>query len=180
MIKFKCILLVWVIAMLITGYHGTSLNNAHNILNEGKFKISNTDTEWLGSGIYFYYDINDAYGWRNTEAILHSVIKIENDEFLDIDSTQGGELFYRMVEYMANLENKSINVPVNVQKNQCALMKMLWDTYPKIKVMAASFPKEPTKFKVLLDRRPLRKEFCVRNNPYIKYTQLIRKGDLDD
>ena len=56
MIKFKCILLVWVIAMLITGYHGTSLNNAHNILNEGKFKISNTDTEWLGSGIYFYYD----------------------------------------------------------------------------------------------------------------------------
>lgn len=59
-------------------------------------------------------------------------------------------------------------------------MKIIWDLHPKIKVMTASFPKEPTKFKTLLDKRPLRKEFCVRNNSYIKHTQLIRKGDLDD
>ncbi|MEA3545209.1 MAG: hypothetical protein U9R69_08330, partial [Thermodesulfobacteriota bacterium] len=35
-------------------YHGTSLNIAHNVLDSGKFKVSNSSDDWLGSGVYFF------------------------------------------------------------------------------------------------------------------------------
>ncbi len=86
-----------------------------------------------------------------------------------------------MLECISSLQEKTIKMDANnVQKNQYAVMKMLWESYPKIKVISASFPKTRTIFKTLLDRRPIRKEFCVRNNEYIKCTQLIKRRDLDD
>ena len=156
------------------------MDSANNIINEGKFKISHSDTEWLGEGIYYYFDISDAYSWRETEAILHSVIKIEDTEYLDIDSDIGADIYNQMLDYISTMQDKKIDSSVNIQKNQCAVMKMLWDAYPHMKVVSASFPTVKTKVKTLLDRRPIRKEFCVRNNDCIKCTQLIRKGDLDD
>lgn len=167
--------------MFLTGYHGTSLDNAKHIIDEGIFKISNHDTEWLGNGIYYYFNISDAYNWRNTEAILHSVIKVDDEEYLDIDTPTGADIYNQMINYISMVQNKSVNTSLdNAQKNQCAVMKMLWDAYPNIKVIAASFPSEPTKVRALLDRRPKRKEFCIRDNRLIKCTQLIRKVDLDD
>lgn len=47
--------------MFLTGYHGTTLDDANNIIKDGSFKISNSDTEWLGEGIYYYFNISDAY-----------------------------------------------------------------------------------------------------------------------
>ena len=167
--------------MFLTGYHGTTLDSANNIIKEGKFKISHSDTEWLGEGIYYYFDIIDAYEWRNTEAILHSIIKIDNKEYLDIDTEIGADIYNQIVDYISTTQDKSVNISLkNAQKNQCAVMKMLWETYPNVKVISASFPTAQTKVRTLLDRRPTRKEFCVRNNSFIKCTQLIRKGDLDD
>ncbi|MCI8603396.1 MAG: hypothetical protein HFE79_04535 [Ruminiclostridium sp.] len=167
--------------MLLTGYHGTTLDNANRILKEEKFNISNKDTEWLGEGIYYYVNISDAYEWKNADAILHSVIKIDDSEYLDIDSSNGTIVFNEMLECISSLQEKTIKMDANnVQKNQYAVMKMLWESYPKIKVISASFPKTRTIFKTLLDRRPIRKEFCVRNNEYIKCTQLIKRRDLDD
>ncbi len=166
--------------MFLTGYHGTSLDSANRIINEGMFLSSDSDKDWLGSGIYFYFDINDAFVWRNTEAILHSIIRVEPDEVLDIDTGEGADIFNKMIDYIIKLDCIPKNAKVSVQENQCALMRMIWDTYPNVKVIAASFPKQPTKFKTMLDRRPRRKEFCVRNNECIKYTHLVRKGDLYD
>lgn len=166
--------------MFLTGYHGTTLDNANKIINEESFLLSNSDKDWLGSGIYFYFNINDALAWRNSEAILHSVIGVEPDEFLDIDTKTGSDIFNNMIEYIIESVGIPSNAKVSVQENQCSLMRMIWDTYPDVKVIAASFPKQPTKLKTMLDRRPRRKEFCVRNNKCIKYTHLIRKDDLDD
>lgn len=167
--------------MYLTGYHGTTSINANNIIKEGNFKISNSDVEWLGDGIYYYFDINDAYEWRNSEVILHSVIKIEDKEYLDIDSDVGKKIYNQIIEYISDMQGKSVNRSFeSIQKNQCAVMKMLWQTNPNIKVISASFPAVKTKLKTLLDTRPTRKEFCVRNNSYIKCTQLIRKDDLND
>ena len=166
--------------MFLTGYHGTTSESANNIIKEGKFDISRSDTEWLGEGIYYYFDIDDAYKWRNTEAILHSVIKIEDSEYLDIDSKLGADIYNEMLECISEIHGQKISPSARVQQNQCAVMKMIWNEYPKVKVISASFPTYQTVFKTLLDRRPTRKEFCVRNNECIKCTQLIRKGDLDD
>lgn len=166
--------------MFLTGYHGTTLKSANSIIEEGKFNISKSETEWLGNGIYYYFDITDAYKWRNTEIILHSVIKINDNEYLDIDTDVGADIYNDIIDFISNIQDKEINTSVkNSQKNQCAVMKMIWDSNPNIKAISASFATTPTKVRTLLDRRPTRKEFCVRNNDVIKCTQLIRKGDLD-
>ncbi len=164
--------------MFLTGYHGTTLTSANKIL-EGEFNISSSETEWLGDGIYFYFSISDAYAWRNTEVILHSVIKIDDEEYLDIDSDTGKQIFSSICDLIAKAQGKVVSQN-DIQKNQCAVMRILWDAYPKLKVVSASFPTERSKVRTLVDPRGKRKEFCVRNNDCIKHTYLIRKGDLDD
>ena len=167
--------------MFITGYHGTTMDSANNIINGEGFWISKGDTEWLGKGIYYYFDISDAYEWKDAEAILHSVIKIDDKEYLDIDTKEGAGIFNQMIDHIADKQDKAISNSLRyAQQNQCAVMKMLWDSCPQIKVVSASFHKKKTKVRTLLDRRDIRKEFCVRNNDCIKCTQLIQRGDLDD
>ena len=166
--------------MFLSGYHGTSLSNANNIVLENQYNISNGKKEWLGPGIYFYFDINDAYEWRNSEAIMHSVIRIEENEFLDIDTEIGSSIFNQIIDHIALRQKKSVNKSVKKsQKNQCAVMKMIWDSNPNIKAIAASFPSTPTKVRTLLDRRHVRKEFCVRNNDSIVFTYIIRKDEIN-
>ena len=169
------------IFIFITGYHGTTLENAYNIIDSGQFIISNSNTEWLGSGIYFYYDLSDAYDWKATEAILHCVIKIDEDSFMDLDDERSKKLINDMINYIYESEDLCAEFSAKyIQKNQCALMKMIWDSYPKLKTIAATFKKNERKIKFLIDPRSGRKEFCVRNNESIKLIQLIRKDDLDD
>jgi hypothetical protein len=165
--------------MFLTGYHGTTSSNAELIL-KNNYKISSGDKEWLGDGVYFYNELSDAYEWRESEAILHSVIKIGEDEYLDIDSDEGKETFNKIIDIISK-EYKSINNdPKYAVQNQCAIMKIIWKCFPKIMAISASFAKSPTRYRTLLDTRPKRKEFCVRDNSCIKLTYLIRKDDLDD
>ena len=47
-------------------YHGTSLENANKICkssNEINFKISCGKTEWLGNGVYFFDNKQNAIDW---------------------------------------------------------------------------------------------------------------------
>ena len=166
--------------MFLTGYHGTSLENGHKIIEEQQFNISDGKKEWLGKGIYFYFSFTDAYNWRDSDAIIHSVIKIDEDEYLDIDSKEGERIYNGILDIITSMQSKPIYSSASPQENQCAVMKMIWGQQPKIKVISASFATEPTKIKTLIDKRPRRKEFCVRNNNCIKHSYLIRKGDLDD
>ena len=115
----------------------------------------------LPSGIYFYFDINDAFVWRNTEAILHSIIRVEPDEVLDIDTGEGADIFNKMIDYIIKLDCIPKNAKVSVQENQCALMRMIGDTYSNVKVIAASFPKQPTKLKLCLTDAREEKNFVL-------------------
>lgn len=167
--------------MFLSGYHGTSIDNANSILDEHSFNLSTSDTDWLGQGIYFYFDISDAYNWRDSDAILHSVIKIDDSEFLDIDTTEGKKIYRDAVDCIAKIHNQPVSSrAVSAEKNQCAVMRMLWDSCPELKVVAASFPTERTKYRTMIETRLFRKEFCVKDNSFIKHTYLIRKDDLDD
>ena len=164
--------------MLIAGYHGTTRNNAKQILKSKEFKISNGEKEWVGRGIYFYPDINDAYCWRKSESILHTVIKVDSNEYLDLDSLEG-QLIYRGVLRLIKCTMPCLNTS-DPEKNQCAVMNIIWDVYKHLKVISGSFAKEETKIRTLVDFRERRKEFCVRDNESIVYIQEIKRGDLDD
>jgi hypothetical protein len=61
-----------------TGYHGTSMQNAKSILENG-FKVMASSEDWLGHGLYFFIDgisepENSAFEWsQNTFDIDHGV-----------------------------------------------------------------------------------------------------------
>lgn len=161
--------------MLITGYHGTTLDCGNNIIKEGQYHLSSSKTEWLGKGVYFYVNFSDAFEWKpksgDEKVVLHSVIRVKDDEFLDLDSDEGAVVWNRILDYICVSEN--IVLDGTHEENQCAVCKMIWDSNPQIKVIAASFATALSKAKVLIDRRKRRREFCVRDNESIRCTQII-------
>lgn len=171
--------------MFLTGYHGTTLVAAHSILEEGAYHLSTRDTEWLGSGIYFYPSFSDAYNWETidgripAEAILHSVIKVKNTEYLDFDSDKGHEIYQAACALISEMQGKEISANLTESQTQCAIAKIVWDIHDEIKVLAASFPTEKKKVRAIKEARKYRKEFCVRDNSYIKHTYIIERRNLD-
>lgn len=162
--------------MFITGYHGTTLEKAKKIIKEKKFYISNKNDEWLGNGIYFYEKYSDAARWESKEnlrsdAVLHVIIEIDNDKYIDFDSDMGKELFARM---MSIIKSQNIDIIENsAQQNQCSTMNYIWEKNKSLQAVFASFPTEPSIYPVMLQYRTLRREFCVRNNSFIKDIVLL-------
>lgn len=171
--------------MFLTGYHGTTLVAAHSILAEGTYHLSTRDTEWLGSGIYFYPSFSDAYNWVTidgrmpVEAILHSVIKVKSMEYLDFDSERGHEIYHAACIMISEMQGKQISANLTESQTQCAIARIVWDICDDIKVLAASFPTEKKIVRAIKEYRMYRKEFCVRSNSCIKHTYMIDRRDLD-
>ncbi|MHC1696035.1 MAG: hypothetical protein AB9835_12370 [Eubacteriales bacterium] len=164
--------------MYFTGYHGTSSSNAHIIYNEKAFSISKGNKEWLGSGIYFYDEYQDALCWASDRYdidgdIIHAIIKIKENEYIDFD-TYIGKCYLR--EIIDTLHNEfDIQLNGTTQENQCAIMNYIWSSDDSIKLLIASFPKEPSKVKLLLDVREQRRELCVRDNTSIISVQILER-----
>ncbi len=159
---------------MITGYHGTTKRHAHSIISERKFHISSGNREWLGSGIYFYEKFSDAYNWHSSgeeKVVLHSVIEVSDDEYLDIESPEGIEVLNGILKFIRSTED--VELTGTHQENQCAVCNMIWNTCPDIKVLSASFATTPMREKLLIDTRPRRREMCVRSNEQIKCTQIV-------
>jgi len=159
-----------------TGYHGTSQEFAKKILESESFDLSVGKEEWLGTGIYFYEGYSDALNWAaknfdQDNAVLHVVISADEDEYIDLDSEYGKQIYQKVV----NVISKRCNYLVNgtAQENQCAIANFLWSKFIHIKILFASFPTEPSKFALLKDARAKRRELCVRDNESIKGIQLI-------
>ncbi len=166
--------------LLLTGYHGTSAENAKSILKSGKFLLSSGTKEWLGTGIYFYREFEDAYDWARGNPgggeVLHIIAEVDRDRYLDIDSPGGKLLCGKMLDIIQR--DFTYVVKGTAQENQCAVMNYIWSYCKNIDVLSAEFPVEKTKTPLLSDFRRRRREFCLRDNSLIKSIQLIEKGDL--
>ncbi len=164
--------------MFITGYHGTTKDKAKKIVEENNFIISNKKDEWLGKGIYFYEKYSDAIKWESkdkhkSDAVLHVIVEIDDNEYIDFDSDKGKELFARM---MSIIKKQDIDIDMNsAQQNQCSTMNYIWKMVPNIQAVFASFPTEPSIYPVMLQYRTLRREFCVRDNSVIKDIVLLKE-----
>lgn len=163
--------------MHISGYHGTSLEAAQSIVASKEFHPSTGDKQWLGDGVYFYFAVDDALNWSNSEAIVHAIVEVEFDNYLDIDSPRGLAVYRKVKEYLSTKYCQYVN-DISPQKNQCLVMNIIWEKCSSIEVIAASFASKPTEFKTLIDDRIKRKEFCVRNNKPIKYIHCIKRERL--
>lgn len=167
--------------MLITGYHGTTRYCADKILQEKHFQPSVGKDEWLGTGIYFYREYRDALGWQlknstmQAEAVLHAVVYVPDDAYLDLDTEEGHYVVRETLRYLQ--KNKYIS-DTNAQINQCAVMNLIWDTSPELQLLLASFASERTQIRMLTDARERRREFCVRSNESILSIQEIERVNL--
>lgn len=164
--------------MIITGYHGTSNENADNIINNKLFNPSDSEKDWLGKGIYFYEKYIDAAMWKNkdgkmSEVVLHSILQIDDNAYLDFDKDEGKKLFEGMMGIIIKSGLKISDK--SAQRNQCSVMNYIWQKFPEIQAVFASFPKEPSRYPVMLQYRKLRREFCVRNNSSIKNTIVLER-----
>lgn len=158
------------------------MESAENILKCG-YNNSVRKENWLGDGVYFYPHFEDAYNWENiktkepSEAILHSVIRINEDELLDMDTQDGASLVDNLINELA--DTTDIGNIKNIEERECAAMRLIWKTYSKFNIIACSFAPKKKKINLLFDSRKKRREFCVRNNQYIINTVLIKRSDLD-
>lgn len=106
-------------ACKLIGYHGTSKENANNILKYKKFLKSRDEDEWIGPGIYFYDNIENAYEYnmRNNNdlsyedfvsktSILEVNINCEEQNILNLNDFENKFrfiLFYDLVkDYIKN------------------------------------------------------------------------------
>lgn len=154
----------------ITGYHGTSKSAAKQIIEEQKFTLSKKNTEWLGSGVYFYPNYSDALEWKDIDehAILHSVICVNENEVIDLSKAKGKALLHNCKQILkATLDDEIVKQLDNIEERQCYVCNFLWKANPKIKVIIGEFPTERSVFTTLTDEREFRKEFCVRESKYI-------------
>lgn len=122
----------------IVAYHGTTKAAKDEIISSGKFKKSQGDKEWAGTGIYFFIDsncnqaINNAKSWSHyikinewkNVAVIEAHILINPSLVLDLRIDQAADLFHR---YRNLLFEKA------VQKAQANGRNYLGDQYSDVR-----------------------------------------------
>lgn len=157
----------------ITGYHGTTKDNAISIINDGlKFEVSQKEKNWLGNGIYFYRYYSDAAIWHNpdtdeaSEDIFHVVVKVKRDECFDLETDEDCKMFEEIVDSVYQQGMTSENQQVQFH---CMIMNLIWAEHPQLKVACgrfAAYERLPNQL-AMVEYRTQRREFCVRDNGVI-------------
>jgi len=106
------------ISTIFIGYHGTSAENAHSIIDTDFIPSQNHD-EWLGHGVYFFIDgiscpKNNAEEWAKTQAwdkdkkcykyktysVIQAEINVQKLRPLDLTTTDGLIVFNTVRELL--------------------------------------------------------------------------------
>ena len=184
--------------MFLSGFHGTSRDSARQIVNGRWFKSSAGKREWLGSGVYFYKDVKAAYDWcgadpKNptpSEAIVHAVVSVDEDRYLDLDTEENLELFDKVQKKLRKKDESrfyfSDTKRIDAQLLQCEAVMAIRDAYPRIQVVAASLYAE-RKPPTIIDPRKRRTEFCIVDagidpsvpTPHIRTLRVLYRSQLD-
>lgn len=89
----------------LVGYHGTTIKNAMEIVQENKFVIKGRDNHWLGQGVYFFENDKELAGiWMKSNryisdqdfAILRCEIECKEEELLDLNTVSGKRLLLQI------------------------------------------------------------------------------------
>lgn len=119
----------------ITGYHGTSKESANNILKYKIYIDSNSDSEWLGTGVYFFIDddkdkaINNAKKWAinykkfSFYSVIETTMLTEEEKIIDLNDPEWQDLYhqYRNAR-IKEIINRGIRFEVDINKFECSII----------------------------------------------------------
>lgn len=117
---------------IITVFHGTTFESALKILKENHFNKSCNEDDWLGNGIYFYDNLNNAILYNIRKYINHNALYPTYDKL-----SKERVILVANIEYSDN-EIVDFNEIENLQK-LLGLWKLFYDkiknneTYKKLK-----------------------------------------------
>ena len=156
----------------MTGHHGTLKSKAIKIMRED-FYISKKPNEWLGRGIYFFSERQDAWKWAEQEArkakhhgeypfVITADISCSKGEFADLDYE---EERHKMDTALQKCKYKGAPEFSSDKEMRC-FYSNLYKRLSGIKVMAYTFPIALTNkygFPYILNKR----QISVENNEYL-------------
>lgn len=171
-----------------TLYHGTSASSADNIMKHNfQIKKSRSD-HWLGNGIYFYDDYENAYLWakkkfklKNTSIIIAYT---DIDNVFDLDRKSNYNTFMRYTdEIMLDMELNGVNTG---DMNNLEVRCLIFDCFKKIAEIKAiaytfnldlQFGKGKNKFLRLGKNE---KQICVYDISILKNIRVYNSFDEED
>lgn len=164
----------------MSGYHGTAQSRFKSIQRE-KFRLSSGDKEWLGPGIYFFAEYENAVWWAKGEArrrikpkagdppfVIQVNLWYNENEHLDLDLVPDREQYELLV---SQIESKLTRKPcfdafdpMTARKlRRCLYCKLLFHSTP-VKILSCTFFKEYNEYDIPINR----KEHCVSGNDPIE------------
>jgi hypothetical protein len=117
---------------IVYGYHGTSLENASAILEEGGFHPSANAGDWLGYGIYFWQDAPArALEWATHHNLDQPVVigaEIHLETWIDLLDTQwSGYINTVYSRIAASHLRRGMKLPINTPKGNHYLDQTILD-----------------------------------------------------
>ena len=102
------------------GFHGTNINSAEKILKENRFRPSTKPDEWLGKGIYFFADPQDAMWWcrayKRLEEKDSAILRVEIKADLIIDLLQSKQDVEKFKRFCDVVKNRCARLPNGQQR----------------------------------------------------------------
>lgn len=129
-----------------TVYHGTTAAAAANIRKEQRFRESEEDNEWLGSGVYFFGYKGLAQSWtKGAGDVLTATLEYDDRELLDLDDPDQREALNRMMEGLNRRILDQITIKpddkVKEAKFWCFSCNMYRELNTEIGIISYTFPR---------------------------------------
>ena len=130
--------------MELIGYHGTNQEYGNQIIREQKMHASTREDEWLGKGVYFFWDKNDAIWWCHKKHIesaflIHANIHCEN--VLDlVHDRECQEEFSKYCQLVKDKSDRMTNGKTRRNYMSLAIKLLMKRSHIKIEVSIGNFP----------------------------------------
>jgi hypothetical protein len=119
------------------GYHGTDKPSASNIIDTNRFWMSNDEDEYLGKGIYFFWDPDDSHWWctnyKNLQCYIILQVDIKASNIVDlVHIRRDQELFSKLCNKVKNKSPKKSNGELRSNYMSLAMKLMVREINPDI------------------------------------------------
>lgn len=171
--------------MHYTLYHGTKYSNALKIIEMSKFIPKNKDTHYLGQGIYFYDNPNNASRWIKgyykgfVGAILRVEIDVDDKDVLDLRNEyhrKRAEHILKDVMQAFPFNPQHDTQETSLKKLRCFMFDSLWKT-TKCKLLISSVITNTLLWIMSVpDDHDL--QYCVKDDSIIKTIVFSKKVEV--